>query len=58
MLAGRVESGRLVALGQGAQYEAVFDRHDPAPFAADMVRAITAATGAMVGAVGRRLGAG
>jgi predicted ATP-grasp superfamily ATP-dependent carboligase len=58
MLAGRLSPVAWWRSVKGPKYEAVFDRHDPAPFAADMVRAITAATGAMVGAVGRRLGAG
>ena len=54
MVAGRLGPVAWWRSVSGPKYEAVFDRRDPAPFAADVVRA----AGAMAGAVGRRLGPG
>jgi D-aspartate ligase len=53
-----VAAGRLSPLGwwrsvRGPAYEAVFDRHDPLPFAADVVHTAEAAARALLGRVTR-----
>lgn len=54
MAAGRLGPVAWWRSIRGPKFEAVFDRHDPAPFAADMV----AAAGTLAGTVWRRLRAG
>ena len=51
MRAGRLGPADWWRSIRGPKFEAVFDRNDPAPFAADLV----ATAGAILGVIGRRL---